>query len=147
MEVIWLYRRAFSLRQSSCIGLIGPYMVVIALSPQLGDGTHKVEPFVRACQALTEHAVNLPVASYILAMLKALEMEHHFRFPDEARLVLQESDLQPEELEDIPMEMKIPIARRPRGRQGLPHPPGTVTSETVGELLARWVCPSTEDPE
>ena len=89
-------------------------MVVLALSPQLRDGAHKNEPFVRACQALVEHSENFSVAPYILAMLKALDMEHQFEFPEEARMILQESSLQPEELEDIPMEMRIPIPPRRR---------------------------------
>lgn len=117
-------------------------MVVLTLSPQVRDGPHKHEPFVRACQALVEHAENFPVAPYILAMLKALDMEHRFGFPDEARMILQESSLQPEELEDVPMEMRIPIPSKNRGRAGGPGPPGAATWESVGELLARWAGPS-----
>ena len=140
MEMIWVYRKAFSLQHCSCIGLLGPYMAVLTLSPQLGDGHHKAEPFIRACQALAEHAEHFPVAPYILAMLKALDMEHDFGFPEEARMILQESSLQPEELEDIPMEMTIRIPPRGRGGSGLPAAP-----ETVGELLARWASPSSEE--
>jgi hypothetical protein len=145
MEMVWAYRRAFSLRHSSCIGLLGPYLVVLTLSPQLRDGPHKTEPFVRACQALVEHAENFPVASYILAMLKALDMEHQFGFPEEARMVLQESTLSPEDLEDVPMEMHIPIPPRSRGRQVPLGSPRGVTSESVGNLLARWAGPSSEE--
>jgi hypothetical protein len=146
MEMLWVYRRAFSLEHSSCVGLLGPYMVVLTLSPQMRDGPHKTEPFVRACQALVEQAENFPVAPYILAMLKALDMEHQFGFPEEARAVLQESNLQPEEMEDIPMEMKIAIPPRNRGRAGVPGSP-VVTSQSVGELLARWAGPSSEEPQ
>ncbi len=145
MEMIWTYRRAFSLRNSSCIGLLGPYMVVLTLSPQLIDGAHKYEPFVRACQALIEHSENFPVASYIIAMLKALDMEHQFGFPEEARLILQESNLQPEELEDIPMEMRIPVPPRNRGAAGNRGSSPVATSESVGELLARWAGPSSDE--
>jgi hypothetical protein len=125
---------------------LGPYMVVLTLSPQLRDGPHKTEPFVRACQALVEHAENFPVAPYILAMLKALDMEHQFGFPEEARAILQKSNLQPEDTEDIPMEMKIPIPPRHRGRPGVPGSP-VATSQSVGELLARWAGPSSEEPQ
>jgi hypothetical protein len=146
METIWAYRRAFSLRQSSCTGLLGPYLVVLTLSPQLRDGPHKTEPFVRACQALVEHAENFPVAPYILAMLKALDMEHQFGFPEEARVVLQESMLSLEDLEDVPMEMHIPIPPRSRGRQVVHGSSSRITSESVGDLLARWAGPSSEEP-
>lgn len=118
-------------------------MAVLALSPQLKDGPHKVEPFVRACRALVEHTENFPVAPYILAMLKALDMEHQFQFPEAVRVVLQESRLQPEDLEDVPMEMQIFIS--PRGRMGPLGSHETITSVTVGELLTRWTGPSSED--
>lgn len=143
MEMTWAYRRTFSLRHSSCIALLGPYVVILTLLPQLSDGPHKTEPFVRACQALAEHAENFPVVPYILAMLKALGMEHQLEFPEEAKAILQASVLKPEELEDIPMEMQIGIPPRRRGRQGGPVSP--VTSETVGELLARWAVPSSDE--
>lgn len=122
-------------------------MAVLTLSPQLKDGPHKAEPFVRACQALVEHAENFPVASYILTMLKVLDMEHQFGFPDEARIVLQESNLRPEELDDIPMEMKIPFPPRHGGRSGSTGFKSAVTSESVGDLLARWAGPSGEEPQ
>jgi hypothetical protein len=143
MEMIGAYRRAFSLRNGSCIGLLAPYMAVLTLLPQLRGGPHKTEPFVRACQALAEHAENFPVAPYILAMLKALDMEHNFGFPEEARLVIQESRLQPEDLEDIPMEMQIPV--QPRSRQGPQGLSGANKSESVGDLLARWTGLSSEE--
>ncbi len=145
METTWAYRRAFSLHHCSCVGLLAPFTVVLTLSPQLRDGPHKNEPFVRACQALAENAANFPVAPYILAMLKALDLEHQFGFPDEARKILQKSDLQPKELEDIPMLMQIPIAPKLRGRTGGPGSSGGVTSESVGSLLARWTGPSSEE--
>jgi hypothetical protein len=138
MDVIWTYRKAFSFQHSSCVGLLGPYMVVLTISPQLRDGPHKNELFVRACQALVEHAENFPVAPYILAMLKALDMEHQYGFPEEARMILRESNLHPEDLDDIPMEMRVTIPLRDRG---------VVTSESVGELLARWAGPSGEDSQ
>jgi hypothetical protein len=137
--VIWTYRKAFSLQHSSCIGLLGPYMVVLTLSPQLRDGPHKNEAFVRACQALAEHADNFPVAPYVLAMLKALDMEYQFGFPEEARSILRESNLHPEDLEDIPMEIRITFPPRDRG--------AVATSESVGKLLARWAGPSGEDSQ
>jgi hypothetical protein len=139
MEVIWTYRKAFSLHHSSCVGLLGPYMVVLTLCPQLRDGPHKNEAFVRACQALAEHADNFPVAPYVLAMLKALDMEYQFGFPDDARAILRDSNLHPDDLDDIPMEMRITVPPRDRGA-----PP---TSESVGELLARWAGPSAEDSQ
>lgn len=116
-------------------------MVALTLSPQLRDGAHKNEPFIRACQALVEHSENFPVAPYILAMLKALDMEHQFGFPKEAIMILQESSLQPEELEDIPVEMRIPILTRTRGVAGDPGSSPVATTESVGELLARWAGP------
>ena len=143
MQTVRTYRKAFSLRHSSCAGLLAPYMAVLALSPQLKDGSHKIEPFVQACQALGEHAENFPVAPYILAMLKALDMEHQLQFPEEVRTVILESKLQPEDLEDVPMEMQIPVP--PRGRTGPLGLPEAITSVTVGELLARWTGPSSED--
>ncbi|KAF7511200.1 hypothetical protein GJ744_005097 [Endocarpon pusillum] len=141
METIWAYRKTFSLRHSSCIGLLGPYMVVLTLSPQLRDGAHKNEPFIRACQALVELSENFPVAPYILAMLKALDMEHQFGFPEEAIMILQESSLQPEELEDIPVEMRVPILTRSPVVAGDPGSSPVATTESVGELLARWAGP------
>ena len=147
MELVWNYRRTFSLQHSSCIGLLSPYMVVLTVSPQLSDGPHKVEPFVRACKALVEHSDRFPVAPYILAMLKALDLEHGFAFPDEARAILNESNLQPELLDDISMEMRIPIPRRHLDRASFPGPGGAATSESVRELLARWVSPSSEEPQ
>lgn len=146
MEMLWAYRRIFSIQHSSCVGLFGPYMVVVTLAPQLRDGPYKTESFIGACQALAEYAENFPVAKYILAMLKALEMEHDFGFPEGARTILQGSNLRPEELKDIAMEMQIPITARHRGRTGGSGSPVAVTSETVGELLARWTGPSSEEP-
>jgi hypothetical protein len=147
MEMIWEYRRAFSLRHSSCIGIIGPYMAVLTLSWQLNDGPHKIDPFVRACQALAEQSANFKVARYILAMLKALSLEHGLEYPEEAIKILNESTLPPEALEDVPMEMRIPIPPRSRGRQSGQLSPGTTSSESVGELLARWTGPSSEEPQ
>ena len=122
IDMMWAYRRSFSLRHSSCVGLLGPFMVVVTLSPQLRDSPQKIEPFIRACQALSEQADNFPIASYILAMLKALDMEHNLEFPEEVRAVLLKSGLQQEDLKDIQMEMRIPIPPRPPGT------PRTVTS-------------------
>jgi hypothetical protein len=121
-------------------------MAVLTLPPQLQDGPQKVEIFVRACQALIEHSENFPVAPYLVAMLKALDMEHKFGFPERVRMILDQSKLQPEEMEDIPMEMQISMPLRPRRRQGVPASPG-ITSESVGEILARWAGPSSEEPQ
>ena len=145
VEMIGAYRRVFSLRNSSCIGLLAPYMVVLTLSPQIKDGPHKIAPFVRACQALVEHTENFPVTPYILAMLKALDMEYNFGFPEEVRAIIQRSGLQPEELEDVPMEMQIPIPRR--SRQGLQGSSGESQTESLGDLLARWTGPSDTKPQ
>jgi hypothetical protein len=147
MEMIWTYRRAFSLQHTSCVGLLSPYMVVLTLSPQLRDGPQKIEPFVRACKALVEYAESFPVAPYILAMLKALDVEHDFGFPEEAKLILQESYLPPQELGDIPMELQIPVPHRPRHRASVLRPPGSVNSESVGDLLARWAGVSNGEPQ
>lgn len=111
-------------------------MVVLTLSPQLKDGPHKTAPFVRACHALVEHTDNFPVTPYILAMLKALDMECDFGFPEEVRVIIEKSRLQPEDLEDIPMEMRIPIPRR--SRQGLQGSSKSSQTESMGDLLARW---------
>lgn len=144
--MVFAYRKAFSIHHSSCAGLLGPYMAVVALSPQLRDGPHTVEPFVRACWTLLEHSDNFPVTPYILAMLKALDMEQDLGIPEEAMVILHESHLQPEDLDDIPMEMQIPIRpRRHLGLRGVPGSGGAVTSESVGDLLARWVGPSSEE--
>lgn len=77
-------------------------------------------------------------------MLKALDMENGFAFPDEARTILKESNLQAEDLTDIPMELRVPI---PRGHVDSTSSGGAVTTESLRELLARWVSPSSEEPQ
>jgi hypothetical protein len=141
--MVWKYRRAFSLRHSSCIGLLAPYTVVLTLSSQVRDGPHKHEPFVRACQALVEHGDNFPVAPLILAMLQALDMKQGLGLPPEVLAILQALHLQQADLADVPMEIQIPIlpqiSTRAKRR--------AVSSEPVGELLARWAGPLSDEHE